>query len=121
MNIVAVRSSLWCFAFLGAPAFGIPSAYADDAIKFDPALKGYVKVSGVSGNVNSIGSDSMNNLMTLWAEGFRKHYPNVQVEVEGKGSSDGSCSLYRRHRPARTNVPYHEKYRDRCVRKKIRI
>ena len=48
MNRVAVRSSLLCFAFLGVIASGIPSAYADDAIKLDPALKSYVKVSGVS-------------------------------------------------------------------------
>jgi phosphate transport system substrate-binding protein len=41
----------------------------------------------VSGNLKSIGSDTLNNLMTLWAEGFRQRYPNVQVEIEGKGSS----------------------------------
>ena len=62
-------------------------AFADEAIKLDPALKGYVKVSGVSGNVSSIGSDTLNNLMTLWAEGFRKQYPNVKIQIEGKGSS----------------------------------
>ena len=71
MKTMAVRSSLWCVALLGALVSGIPSAYADEAITLDPALKAYVKVSGVSGNVNSIGSDTLNNLMTLWAEGFR--------------------------------------------------
>ena len=25
--------------------------------------------------------------MTLWAEGFKKVYPNVNVQIEGKGSS----------------------------------
>lgn len=35
----------------------------------------------------------MNNLMTLWAEGFRKFYPNVQVEIEGKGSSTAPAAL----------------------------
>jgi phosphate transport system substrate-binding protein len=35
----------------------------------------------------------MNNLMALWAEGFRKHYPNVQVEIEGKGSSTAPPAL----------------------------
>ena len=72
---------------------GFPSAYADDAIMLDPALKGYVKVSGVSGNVNSIGSDTLNNLMTLWAEGFRKQYPNVKIQIEGKGSSTAPPAL----------------------------
>ncbi|HET98457.1 MAG TPA: phosphate ABC transporter substrate-binding protein [Desulfurivibrio alkaliphilus] len=52
----------------------------------DPNLKPYKPVSGVSGNIKSIGSDSMNNTMTLWAEGFLGQYPNVQIEIEGKGS-----------------------------------
>jgi phosphate transport system substrate-binding protein len=52
----------------------------------DPNLKPYQPVSGVSGNIKSIGSDSMNNTMTLWAEGFLGQYPNVQIEIEGKGS-----------------------------------
>ena len=93
MKKSAARSSLWCFALLVALVSSIPSAYADDAIMLDPALKGYVKVSGVSGNVNSIGSDTLNNLMTLWAEGFRKQYPNVKIQIEGKGSSTAPPAL----------------------------
>ena len=93
MNKSAVRSSLWCADLIGALVFNLPSAYADDAIKLDPALKGYIKVSGVSGNVNSIGSDTLNNLMTLWAEGFRKQYPNVKIQIEGKGSSTAPPAL----------------------------
>jgi len=63
-------------------------------VKVDPSLVTYSKgVSGVSGNVKSIGSDTMNNLMTLWAEDFRKQYPNVQVEIEGKGSSTAPPAL----------------------------
>src|SRR6185503_12128069 len=46
----------------------------------------YQKSSGISGNVNSVGSDTMNNMMTLWAESFIKMYPNVKIQVEGKGS-----------------------------------
>ena len=62
------------------------------SVKVDPSLPPYAKgVAGVSGNVKSIGSDTMNNLMTLWAEDFRKQYPNVQVEIEGKGSSTAWC------------------------------
>ncbi len=60
---------------------------ARQVLKVDPAIAGYQKASGVSGNLSSIGSDTMNNLMTLWAETFRKYYPNVKVQVEGKGSS----------------------------------
>jgi len=35
----------------------------------------------------------MNNLMTLWGEGFKKMYPNVKIEVEGKGSSTAPPAL----------------------------
>ena len=59
----------------------------------DPAWKSYSQVSGVSGNLNSIGSDTLNNLMTLWAEGFRKEYPNVKIQIEGKGSSTAPPAL----------------------------
>ena len=76
-----------------AVAFGAVPAHADEAIKLDPNLKAYAKVSGVSGNLNSIGSDTLNNLMTLWAEGFRKQYPNVKIQIEGKGSSTAPPAL----------------------------
>jgi phosphate transport system substrate-binding protein len=88
-----MKSSLWAFALLTTLASELPSAYADDAIVLDPALKGYVKVTGISGNLNSIGSDTLNNLMTLWAEGFRKQYPSVKIQIEGKGSSTAPPAL----------------------------
>ena len=47
----------------------------------------------MSGTINSIGSDTLNNLITLWAEGFRKQYPNVKIQVEGKGSSTAPPAL----------------------------
>ncbi|MDN5942115.1 MAG: phosphate ABC transporter substrate-binding protein [Nitrospira sp.] len=93
MKKSTARSSLWCVALLGALASGTPAASADDTIALDPALKGYAKVSGVSGNATSIGSDTLNNLMTLWAEGFRKQYPNVKIQIEGKGSSTAPPAL----------------------------
>ncbi len=69
------------------------NAIADQPIQLDPNVKGYIKVAGISGNVNSIGSDTLNNLMTLWAEGFRKQYPNVKIQIEGKGSSTAPPAL----------------------------
>jgi phosphate transport system substrate-binding protein len=66
---------------------------AAQQVKVDPALPSYAKTSGVSGNINSVGSDTMNNLMTLWAEAFLKMYPNVKVQVEGKGSSTAPPAL----------------------------
>lgn len=69
------------------------SVTARQVVRIDPAVPGYQKASGVSGNISSIGSDTMNNLMTLWAESFRKLYPNVKVQVEGKGSSTAPPAL----------------------------
>jgi phosphate transport system substrate-binding protein len=63
------------------------------ALKVDAALPAYQKVSGVSGSLSSVGSDTMNNMMTLWAETFRKMYPNVKIQVEGKGSSTAPAAL----------------------------
>jgi phosphate transport system substrate-binding protein len=63
------------------------------ALDVDPKIAPYKKVSGVSGNVKSIGSDTLNNLMTMWSEGFRSLYPSVKVEIEGKGSSTAPPAL----------------------------
>ena len=68
-------------------------AGAVQAIDVDEAVKPYQKVSGISGSAGSIGSDTMNNLMALWLEGFRKHYPNVKIQIEGKGSSTAPPAL----------------------------
>jgi phosphate transport system substrate-binding protein len=57
------------------------------------SLKSYEKVSGISGNLNSVGSDTLNNLMTMWAEEFRKQYPNVNIQIEGKGSATAPPAL----------------------------
>ena len=71
-----------------AVAVVLASGYAvADQVKLDPALSPYKAVSGVSGNISSIGSDTLNNLMTHWAETFQKFYPNAKVQIEGKGSS----------------------------------
>jgi phosphate transport system substrate-binding protein len=63
------------------------------AIRVDDALPAYTPVSGISGKLSSVGSDPLNNLMTYWAEEFKKIYPNVTVEIEGKGSSTAPPAL----------------------------
>ena len=68
-------------------------AFASGPPKLDPALSPYKAVSGVSGNISSIGSDTLNNLMTLWAESFNKFYPNAKIQIEGKGSSTAPPAL----------------------------
>jgi phosphate transport system substrate-binding protein len=69
------------------------STHAGEPVKVDEELGTYEQVGGVSGNLNSIGSDTLNNLMTLWAEGFQAMYPNVRIQIEGKGSSTAPPAL----------------------------
>ncbi|NOT57345.1 MAG: PstS family phosphate ABC transporter substrate-binding protein [Deltaproteobacteria bacterium] len=85
--------SLMAGASLVASLLAPQQASAQDAVKIDPAIPAYKSVSGISGNLNSIGSDTLNNLMTLWAEGFKKMYPNVNIQIEGKGSSTAPPAL----------------------------
>lgn len=88
-----MRSGKVFLAAAALVAIQAPLALADEALKVDPALPAYQKTSGISGNLNSVGSDSMNNLMTYWAEGFAKFYPNVKIQVEGKGSGTAPPAL----------------------------
>ncbi|MEO6221643.1 MAG: PstS family phosphate ABC transporter substrate-binding protein [Vicinamibacterales bacterium] len=80
-------------------AFGVAAILAGSVLlngqaqQVDVGLQAYQRTSGVSGSVNSVGSDTMNNMMTLWAETFRKFYPSVKIQVEGKGSSTAPAAL----------------------------
>ena len=66
---------------------------AAKAVELDPDLPDYSKSSGVSGNIISVGSDTLANLMTLWAEEFKKLYPNVTVQIQAAGSSTAPPAL----------------------------
>ncbi len=66
---------------------------ASAQVQVDPGLPAYKATSGVSGNISSVGSDTLNNLMTFWAEQFAKYYPNAKVQIEGKGSSTAPPAL----------------------------
>jgi phosphate transport system substrate-binding protein len=69
------------------------SANGPAQVALDPALGAYRSVSGVSGNISSVGSDTLNNLMTYWGESFQKFYPNAKIQIEGKGSSTAPPAL----------------------------
>ncbi|WP_289281648.1 MULTISPECIES: PstS family phosphate ABC transporter substrate-binding protein [unclassified Methylophaga] len=79
-------------ALLGAAmtmAFS-PLTFAGDV---DPALPDYEKVSGISGSLSSVGSDTLANLMTMWAEEFKREYPNVSIQIQAAGSSTAPPAL----------------------------
>ena len=63
------------------------------SVDIAPDIPTYAPASGVSGNLSSVGSDTLANLMTLWAEGFKKHYPNVNIQIQAAGSSTAPPAL----------------------------
>ena len=76
-------------------AMGLATAMASQTViaAVDADLPTYQKVSGISGNLNSVGSDTLANLMTLWAEEFKRAYPNVNIQIQAAGSSTAPPAL----------------------------
>ena len=104
-------------AALTFAAAGVSAVSAVAAV--DPALPTYEKTSGVSGNLSSVGSDSLANLMTLWAEEFKKNYPNVNIQIQAAGSStappamtEGTANMGPMSRPMKDSEiqAFEEKY-----------
>ncbi len=85
MNVLKTLKGL---TLAGTLAFGLAAN-----AQVDPNLPKYSAVSGVSGNLTSIGSDTLNNLMTLWAEDFNGFYPNINVQIQGAGTSTAPPAL----------------------------
>lgn len=83
MKNVFTAASLAVAAAIAMPA----------AAEVDPSLPIYEKTSGVSGNLSSVGSDTLANLMTLWTEEYKRMYPNVTIQVQAAGSSTAPPAL----------------------------
>ena len=83
------KKSILTTALLAVTALAAQAA----PTRIDAKIATYKSAPGVAGNLGSIGSDSLNNLMTYWAEGFKKKYPNVNIQIEGKGSSTAPPAL----------------------------
>ena len=84
--------SLLLKAATGAAALCLSTAVLAQA-RVDENLPVYEKTAGVSGNLSSVGSDTLANLMTLWAEEFKRVYPNVNVQIQAAGSSTAPPAL----------------------------
>jgi len=78
---------------IAAVALSFATTALAGPVTVDPAIANYAKVGGISGNLSSVGSDTLNNVMTLWAETFKQQYPNVRIQIEGKGSSTAPPAL----------------------------
>jgi len=81
--------------FIMASVLGLSAAVSSQAMagKVDANLQDYQRTSGVSGNLSSVGSDTLANLMTLWAEEYKRVYPNVNIQIQAAGSSTAPPAL----------------------------
>ena len=81
-----------CNAMLIALLVLLPFSVSAE-VKVDRELGEYAATRGVSGNLSSVGSDTLANLMTLWAEEYKRFYPNVNIQVQAAGSSTAPPAL----------------------------
>ncbi len=80
-------------AAIGFVSAGIIGNTAHAVQTVDASLPDYQAASGISGNLSSVGSDTLANLMTLWAEDFNRSYPNVNIQIQAAGSSTAPPAL----------------------------
>ncbi len=90
MSQASIRFVQQLIVLVGCVCLAMPAARGQQV---DPKLPDYKKVPGVSGTLKSVGSDTMNNLVSLWAGEFKKLYPGVKTEIDGKGSSNAIPAL----------------------------
>jgi phosphate transport system substrate-binding protein len=85
-----IKKLMAAMGFTAAVMFGATSHAGVDV---DANLAEYARASGVSGNLSSVGSDTLANLMTLWAEEYKRFYPNVNIQIQAAGSSTAPPGL----------------------------
>jgi phosphate transport system substrate-binding protein len=91
MNLSFKTKSL--IAAMGFASVALVSGTAGAVQTVDAGVPEYQKASGISGNLSSVGSDTLANLMTLWAEEFNREYPNVNIQIQAAGSSTAPPAL----------------------------
>jgi len=59
-------------------------------------LPKYSKVAGITGELTTVGSDTLAGMTTLWVEEFKQLYPSVNGQVQASGSSTAPPALTER-------------------------
>ncbi len=89
------------------------------ALEVDPQLPAYGPVPVGAAQIKSVGSDTMGELMRGWASGFKKLNPNVEIDIDSRGSGtapaallDAASQLGPMSRPMRSDEygPFEKKY-----------
>jgi phosphate transport system substrate-binding protein len=87
--------------------------------KASPDLPAYKKNADFSGTIKSVGADTMEDLMKLWIDDFRKMYPGINFDMQAKASgtaapalTDGSADIGPVAREMLPNevAPFQQKY-----------
>lgn len=60
------------------------------------ALPNYNKVAGITGELTTVGSDTLAGMTTSWVEEFKSLYPSVNGQVQASGSSTAPPALTER-------------------------
>jgi PBP superfamily domain len=89
-SIFKMKPLIGVMAFVYA---GLGGTVAHAVQTVDSAIPAYQPASGISGNLSSVGSDTLANLMTLWAEDYNRAYPNVNIQIQAAGSSTAPPAL----------------------------
>ena len=92
----AIIKKISCIRLVGLATVALLGSAPAVAADVDSAIPVYESTSGVSGNLSSVGSDTLANLMTLWAEDFKRVYPNVNIQIQAAGSSTAPPALTER-------------------------
>lgn len=80
-------------AAMGLVSAGLTANFAHAVQTIDAGIPEYKAATGISGNLSSVGSDTLANLMSLWAEDFNRAYPNVNIQIQAAGSSTAPPAL----------------------------
>ena len=80
-------------AAMGFASAALVGGTANAVQTVDAGVPDYHKASGIAGNLSSVGSDTLANLMTMWAEEFNREYPNVNIQIQAAGSSTAPPAL----------------------------
>ncbi len=93
MNNIHISSAIKSVLAGSVIAISLLATSNASAVSVDKEIPTYKAVSGISGNLSSVGSDTLANLMTLWAETFKRAYPNVNIQIQAAGSSTAPPGL----------------------------
>ncbi len=98
MDALITRDIIWSHPMklknlVATLGLAVSSLVANNAIALDENLASYTKTNGVSGNFSSTGSDTLANMMTFWAEEYKRQYPNVNIQIQAAGSSTAPPAL----------------------------